>query len=39
MKTSKIAKVVAEVAQKMAKTACGAASIWGTYQPEEPQDK
>lgn len=32
----KIAKLVANVALKAAKSAAGAASDWGTYQPKEP---
>lgn len=37
MKASeKIAKVITKIALKSAKTACGAASIYGPYQPKEP---
>ena len=33
----KIAKVIAKVSMFMAKTACGAASCHGYYQPKEPK--
>lgn len=37
----KAKKIVADAAAKMAKAmavkACGAASIWGSYQPKEPK--
>lgn len=36
-KQSTAAKAVAAVAKAMAKKACGAASMWGTYQPKEPK--
>lgn len=32
----KIAKLVANIALKAAKSAAGAASDWGAYQPKEP---
>lgn len=32
----KIAKLVADIALKAAKSAAGAASDWNTYQPKEP---
>lgn len=32
-----IAKVLAEIALKSAKAACGAASCYGSYQPKEPE--
>ncbi len=31
-----IAKIIADIALKSAKSAAGAASDWGTYQPKEP---
>lgn len=31
-----IAKTIAKLALKSAKTACGAASFFGPYQPKEP---
>ncbi len=34
-----VAKVIACVANAMAIKACGAASVWGTYQPKEPKIK
>lgn len=34
-----VAKVIANVANAMAVKACGAASVWGTYQPKEPKRK
>lgn len=37
MKVSEaVAKTVAKLALKSAKTACGAASFFGPYQPKEP---
>ena len=35
--TSKTAKVIAKVTKAMANQACGAASLWGSYQPKEPK--
>lgn len=32
----KIADVIAKIALKSAKTACGAASYYGVFQPKEP---
>lgn len=32
----KVAKVIAGISLKMAKASCGAASIYGIYQPKEP---
>lgn len=32
-----IAKVLAAIALKSAKAACGAASCFGSYQPKEPE--
>lgn len=37
MKAEKvIANIIAKVALKTAKAACGAASMYGSYQPKEP---
>ena len=37
MKVKKtLAKIIATVSLKMAKTSCGAASKFGTYEPKEP---
>lgn len=33
----KVAKAIADIALKMAKISCGAASQFGTYQPKEPE--
>lgn len=33
---AKVAKAIAKVALKTAKASCGAASIFGPYQPKEP---
>ncbi len=33
----KVAKTLAAAALKMAEKACGAASIYGLYQPKEPK--
>lgn len=33
----KIAKALAVISFKMAKMSCGAASQFGTYQPQEPE--
>lgn len=32
-----VAKVIADIALKMAKASCGAASMYGIYQPKEPK--
>ncbi|MDY2510157.1 MAG: cyclic lactone autoinducer peptide [Ruminococcus callidus] len=38
MKVQKIvANATAKVAKAMAVKACGAASMWGSYQPKEPK--
>lgn len=35
--TNKMAKAVAKAVKAMANKACGAASMWGAYQPKEPK--
>lgn len=38
MKSKKmLAKIIAAVSLKMAKTSCGAASKFGAYEPKEPE--
>ncbi len=38
MKAKKmVADAAAKIAKAMAVKACGAASIWGSYQPKEPK--
>lgn len=38
MKVQKmVANATAKVAKAMAVKACGAASLWGSYQPKEPK--
>lgn len=38
MKAKKMAAdITAKIAKTMAVKACGAASIWGAYQPKEPK--
>jgi cyclic lactone autoinducer peptide len=39
VKTSKVSKVLATVANKAAKVGAGTASLWGAYQPKEPVKK
>lgn len=39
MKNQKLARAIARIAKRMAILACGSASMFGGYQPKEPQIK